>query len=100
MSTPHHSRLPHHMGRSASGVDSCSALRPANTTMNEETIRRIVREELDRKPEAWHAYATAVIQKYEHEQLSRENGWNVHRQLDLEDLCLDARKKLHGGANP
>jgi len=56
--------------------------------LTEADLRRVLREELDRKPAGWQAYAEACVELFEHSQLRIRQGWNVDT-LDL----LEAKAK-------
>lgn len=55
-----------------------------------EAVRRIVREELDRKPEGWQAYVDACVAWFEHDRL-HGMAWRSDIANKLQDIARASR---------
>lgn len=59
-----------------------------------DLLRKVIREELDRKPDGWREYAEAAIAAIDYNARTGD-AWNVHEQSRLSDAAHEARKKYH-----
>jgi len=59
-----------------------------------DLLRKVIREELDRKPDGWREYAEACIAYFDYS-AKHYDDWNSRQAGELEDKALDAGRKYH-----
>lgn len=59
-----------------------------------DLLRKVIREELDRKPDGWMEYAEACVAWFDY-QYKPTPDWNIKRATQLEMAAVEAGMKYH-----